>query len=177
MWSQEGKMFPTLAIPQAEALGPAVTQPLLFGASKALTAVPPTSPRAPLVPGASTAPPYALPAPPHTPFTLGVSIPTDEERAIPRSGSLEREIVKKLDQEAKKRERAEIMAPPCAPPMGSSSAHLPPYLRPICDLTSWPSTPVSTIKYCLGSVGAVSSLAHPRWLGSDISPLTLINIL
>ena len=24
--------------------------------------------------------------------------------------------------------------------------------------------------HCLGSVGAVSSLAHPMWLGSDISP-------
>ena len=123
MWSHDGKMFPTLAI-QAEALGPAATQPLTFGASKALPAVPP--------------------APPRTHLVLEASIPTDEERAIPRSGTLEREIVEKLDQEAKK--RAETMAPTRAPPMGSPSAHLPPYLRPICDLTSWPLTPVPTTK-------------------------------
>ena len=146
MWSHDGKMFPTRAIPQAEGLGPAATQPLMFEAPKALPAVPPAPPRTPLVLGTSKVLLPVLPAPPHTPLMIGASIPTDEERVIPRSGALEREIVKRLDQEAKKCERAGIMAPPCAPPMGSSSVLLPPYLRPICDLTSWPLTPVSTIK-------------------------------
>jgi hypothetical protein len=146
MWSQDGKLFPTLAIPQTAALGPAATQPLMFGASKAQHAVPPASPRTPLVPGASTAPPPAIPAPPRTPFMLGASILTPEERATPRSGALEREGAKQLEQEAKKCKCAEVMAPPRAPPVGSSSVHLPPYLRPICDLTSLPTTPVPTPK-------------------------------
>ena len=138
-------MFPTLAIPQTAALGPAATQPLMFGASKALPAEQPASPRTSLVLGASTALPPALPAPPHTPFMLGSSTP-DEERAIPRSGVIEREGGKNLVQEPKKLECAEVMAPPRAPIMGPSSAHLPPYLRPICDLTSLPRTPVPTPK-------------------------------
>ena len=75
-----------------------------------------------------------------------VNIPTDEERSIPKSSALEREIVEKLEQEAKKRECAKGVAPLGAPPTDSSTAHLPPYLRPICDLTSLPLTPASTPK-------------------------------
>ena len=145
LWSQDGKMFPTLAISQAEALGPTATEPCVFGASTALPAVPPV-PRTPLVLEAPKTLPPVIPAPPLTSLMLGASIPTDEERAISRPGALEREIGKKIDQEAEKRKRAVIMAPLRAPPMGSSSVHLPPYLRPICDLTYLPSTRAATIK-------------------------------
>jgi hypothetical protein len=81
LWSQDGKMI----LPQPEKLSPATN--LTYNMVEMNRPQRLSFEREPRRP------------------SLIVNIPTDEERYIPKSSALEREIEEKLDQEAKKRER------------------------------------------------------------------------
>ena len=60
---------------------------------------------------------------------------------------------------------------PVSVPVLDDATVLPSHLDSAIAPTPVPVPSVCTlVQHCLGSVGAVSSLAHPRWLGSDTSP-------